>query len=104
MVQEAITNLTSKLRDTNGQFETSPLVDVGLEVVKLDVVPVDEHLIDCAAGAHVEESLRPRITIGVRGGGRASESVTLAGKRLNVLLPRIGGRIRIEVGLPGFVD
>jgi len=49
--KQGYTDLASELGDTEGLSETSPLVDVGLEVLELDVIPVEGHLIDVAVTA-----------------------------------------------------
>ena len=103
--EKRYTNLASKLGDTEGQPETSPLVDVGLEVFELDVVPMDEHLVDVAVtAAPLEEIGHPIKAVGSRSGDGASESVTLVGKRPEVLVPNAdsGGGIRLSLRV--FVD
>jgi len=97
--------LASKLGDTDGFPETSPLVDVGLEVLELDVVPVNGHLIDVAVtAALVKEVGHPGIAIGGRGGRGASESVTLVGERPDVLIPSTDSIADRGVSLGWLVD
>jgi hypothetical protein len=66
---------------------------------------MDEHFIDMAVtAASVEEVGHPRKAVGSRGGGRASKSVTLVGKRPEVLVPNTDSRGRISLGLRAFID
>lgn len=103
--EEGYADLASELGDTEGQLETSPLVDVGLEVLEFDVVPMDLHLVYVTVtAALLEEIGHPIKAIGSRSGGGASESVTLVGKRPEVLVPSTDGRASIDVGLTDFVD
>lgn len=105
-MEQRYTDLASELGDTHGLPETGPLVDVGLEVIELDVIPVDGHLDDAAIviTAHFEELGHPIEAIGSRGGDGASESVTLAGERLDILIPNTKRSGRVDVGLRRFVD
>ena len=100
------TDLASELGETHGFPKAGPLIDVGLQVIDIDVVPVDGHLLDTTVvtTAHAEELGHPVEAVGVRGGNRASESVTLAGKRFDVLVPNTEGRGRIDISLTRFVD
>ena len=99
------TDLAGELGKTEGFAETSPLVDIGLEVDELDVVPVDGNLVDVAVTATlVEEVGHPREAVGVGGGDGASESVTLVGERPNVLVPDVDGIVGTGLGLTVLVD
>jgi hypothetical protein len=101
----AVEVLASELGDTDGFAESGPLLDPGLEVFDLEIVPVDEHLINVTVIAAVTDKLlHPNQAVGVTGGGRASEGVTIVGARPEVLVPSIDSVFNTEVGLLGFVD
>lgn len=103
--QEGYTDLARKLGKTERFPETGPLVDVGLEVFELDVIPVNGNLIDVAVTATlVEEVGHPREAVGVGGGDGASESVTLVGKRPKILVPDTDSVVWSGLGLRVLVD
>ena len=99
------TNLASKLCQTKGLSEAGPLFDVRLEVFKLDIVPVDRHLVNVTIAATLVEELRhPWEAVGIRGGDRASEGITLVGKRPEVFIPNRDSSVGVRFGLTVFVD
>jgi hypothetical protein len=101
----AVEVLAGELGDTERQLETGPLVDVGLEVFELDVVPVDEHLVDMAVtAALVEEIFHPIKAVGSGSCDRASESVTLIDEGPEILIPNADGCGRIGLGLSALID
>jgi hypothetical protein len=65
-IKEQYTNLASELGNTDGQLEGGgPLLDVGLEVGELDVVPVNWHLVNATVStARLEEAGDPIKAIG----------------------------------------
>jgi len=99
------TDLASKLGQTKGLSETGPLFDVCLEVRKLDIVPVDRHLVNVTiATTLVKEVRHPWKAVGIRSGDRASEGITLVGKRPEVFIPSRDSNVGARFGLTVFVD
>jgi len=104
-MEQKYTDLASELGKTKRLPETGPLVDVGLEVNELDVIPVDSNLVDVAVAATlVEEVGHPREAVGVGGGDGASESVTLVGERPKILVPDADGVVGTGLSLRVLVD
>ena len=100
------TNLAGELGNTHGLPETGPLVDISLEAVGSGVVIMEGYLLDAAVivtTARFDEVGNPNKAVGIRGGGRGTESITLTGKGFDVLVPDSGCRGSIDVGLGGFV-
>jgi len=81
--------LAGELGDTDRQLEGGgPLLDVGLEVGELDVVPVNWHLVNATVStARLEEAGDPIEAIGGGGSARASKSISRGSKRLDVAVP-----------------
>jgi len=103
--EQGNTDLASEFGNAEGFAETGPLVDIGLQVNELDVIPVDSHLVHVAVtAALVEEVGHPRETVGVGGRDGASESVTLVGERPEVLVPDADSVVRAGLSLGVFVD
>lgn len=100
------TNLTSKLGNTDRQLESvCPVLDVGLEVREMYIVPVHGHLIDATVrAALLEEIDHPSHAIRSRSGAWSSKSVTLASERFEILVPSVDGSGDIHVSLRYFVD
>jgi len=103
--KQRYTDLASKLGHSKGLSETGPLVDVRLEVIELDIVVVDRHLVNVTIATALVQKLRhPWKAVGVRGGDRASEGVTLVGKRPEVLVPNRDSSVGARFGLSVFVN
>jgi len=96
--------LASKLGNPDGEIEGVVVVlNVGDESVGANIVPMNSKTIESASCACLHESLGPSHTVGVTGAGWANELVTLALQRLDILLPKAGGSVWVNVGLTGLI-
>jgi len=101
----AIEVLASELGDPDGQLESvGPLLDVGLEVHEMYVIPMRGYLINMATRALLHEAGHPIEAIRGGGSARAPENVTLVCERLDICAPCRDAIRDGHVRLGWFVD
>ena len=106
MARDFSAYLDSKLSDhdiTAIELVVPPL-DPALEVVEVNIVPVNGHKVNGAIGTALEELLHPGDTIRITAAARRTKGVTLGSERLDSILPSSTSGFGCHVSLTGLID